>query len=180
MSKFLRFTTAVSTLVFALTMASASESSQSKIFQYQGHLADAQPQQNNSSIPKITVVNLDVTSAFHSNQTTKRSQKTNPSIVAKKQALASYLKQVGAKFYGAFWCPYCTKQKEMFGEQAFRQINYIECDPRGNNPRPDLCRKASIKGFPTWEIKGKQYPGMRSLEELAELSGYKGDRNFGN
>ena len=80
--------------------------------------------------------------------------------------------------YGAYWCPYCSRQKEMFG-QAFNQINEIECDPKGKNPQPNLCKSAGIRSFPTWEIKGQLYPGMLSLEELAELSGYEGSRNFG-
>jgi hypothetical protein len=94
--------------------------------------------------------------------------------------LASHLRQIGAKFYATFWCSYCNKQKQMFGQQAFTQINSIECDPRGKNPRPDLCRTAKISAFPTWEINGQQYPGMQPLKQLAEISGYGGDRNFGN
>jgi thiol-disulfide isomerase/thioredoxin len=97
-----------------------------------------------------------------------------------KVDLAAHLKQVDAKFYGAYWCPYCHKQKDLFGEEAMKQVNYVECDEKGKNPRPALCRKASIKSLPTWEIKGQQHPGMLSLEELADLSDYKGDRNFGN
>lgn len=96
-----------------------------------------------------------------------------------KVALASHLKQVDAKFYGAYWCPYCQKQQDLFGEQAMKQVNYIECDEKGKNPRPDLCQQARIRSLPTWEIKGQQYPGMLSLEELADASDYQGDRNFG-
>lgn len=97
-----------------------------------------------------------------------------------KVDLAAHLKKIDAKFYGAYWCPYCHKQKDLFGEQAMQQVNYIECDEKGKNPRPDLCSKAEVRSLPTWEIKGQQYRGMLSLEELADLSDYKGDRNFGN
>lgn len=93
-----------------------------------------------------------------------------------KLALAKHLKKVGAKEYGTFWCPTCTRQKEMFGEQAFSQIDYIECDPNGKNARPDLCQKANISVFPTWQINGKLYPYVPSLDQLAQLSGYQGDR----
>ena len=97
---------------------------------------------------------------------------------AAETALAEHLRQRGAKMYGAFWCPYCTRQKELFGRQAFSQITYIECDPRGQNGRPELCRQAGVNGFPTWEINGQQYRGMQTLNQLADISGYKGSRNF--
>lgn len=91
--------------------------------------------------------------------------------------LAAYLKKIGARMYGAYWCPHCTQQKELFGA-AFRSIDYVECDPGGTNARPSLCKNAKITGYPTWEIKGKLYPGTQSLEELAKLSGYSGPSNF--
>ncbi|MBD2295390.1 hypothetical protein H6G06_18415 [Anabaena sphaerica FACHB-251] len=95
-------------------------------------------------------------------------------------ALAKHLKKIKAKMYGAFWCPHCHHQQELFGKQAWTTITYIECDPKGTNPRPDLCEKAKIQGYPTWEIKGKLYPGTQSLENLSQISGYKGKRNFKN
>lgn len=95
-------------------------------------------------------------------------------------ALAQHLKQVGAKMYGAYWCPHCHDQKQLFGREAFSQLNYIECDPKGKNPQPDLCKAANIKSYPTWEINGKIYSGTQSLEELASASGYQGTRNFVN
>lgn len=94
--------------------------------------------------------------------------------------LAKHLQKLQVKMYGAFWCPYCTKQKELFGKQAFTNIQYIECDPRGTNARPDLCRKAGVRAFPTWEIKGKKYEGMLTLQQLAAISDYRGQRNFKN
>ena len=32
----------------------------------------------------------------------------------------------------------------------------------------------TCKGYPTWEINGELYPGEKSLDELGELSGFKG------
>jgi glutaredoxin len=92
-------------------------------------------------------------------------------------SLAAHLKRVKARMYGVYWCPHCTRQKEMFGA-AFRQIDYVECDPRGETPRPDLCKKADVKAYPTWEINGKFLMGVQSLSELAEASGFKGPGNF--
>lgn len=95
-----------------------------------------------------------------------------------KIALARYLTRSDAKMYGAFSCSYCQDQKELFGQKAFSQIEYIECDLKGKNPRPNLCKTANIQAFPTWQIDDELYQGVRSLEELADLSGYIGDRNF--
>ncbi|HEY9894557.1 MAG TPA: hypothetical protein V6D34_03960 [Candidatus Sericytochromatia bacterium] len=93
-------------------------------------------------------------------------------------ALAKHLKSVGAKMYGAYWCPHCHEQLEVFGQKAAAQLPYIECAEDGKNSRPDLCETAKIEGYPTWKIKGETYMGTQSLEELATASGYKGSRKF--
>lgn len=96
-------------------------------------------------------------------------------------ALARHLTEIGAKMYGAYWCPHCHDQKQLFGKEAFAQATYVECAPDGLNSQTALCRSHSeITGFPTWEINGQFYPGTRSLNELADLSGYQGPRNFRN
>ncbi|MEC4983878.1 MAG: vitamin K epoxide reductase family protein [Oscillatoria sp. PMC 1068.18] len=93
-------------------------------------------------------------------------------------ALANYLTEIGVKKYGAFWCPHCYEQKQLFGKEAFAKVNYIECDPGGKNPQREVCQASGIKSYPTWEIKGELYPGVKTLAELAELSGYSGAKNF--
>jgi len=97
-------------------------------------------------------------------------------------ALARHLREIGAKEYGAYWCPHCHDQKMLFGKEAGAIIDYVECDPRGQNSRAQMCQAAAanVKGFPTWEIKGQFYSGTQSLEKLADLSGYTGPRNFQN
>lgn len=94
--------------------------------------------------------------------------------------LARHLTKIGAKEYIAWWCPHCHEQKELFGKEAYKEIKHIECDPKGLDARPDLCKAAGIQGFPTWEISGKLYPNVQSLEKLAQFSGYQGPRNFKN
>lgn len=91
-------------------------------------------------------------------------------------ALIDHLNKVGAKLYSTYWCPYCTRQKELFGE-AVSKLHIVECDPNGKNAQPATCANANVSSYPTWEINGQQYPGMHSLEELAALSGYKGPLN---
>lgn len=95
-------------------------------------------------------------------------------------ALARHLKEIGAKEYIAWWCPHCHEQKQLFGKEAYSYINHVECDPQGKDAQPDLCKAAKIQSFPTWEINGKQYSGVQSLKDLAQISGYKGSTNFKN
>ncbi|PSO58617.1 MAG: hypothetical protein BRC40_06630 [Cyanobacteria bacterium QH_8_48_120] len=95
-----------------------------------------------------------------------------------EMALAEHLNQVGATMYGAYWCPHCHEQKQLFGKEAVSKINYIECDPGGNNPQPQKCESAGVKSYPTWKINGETYRGTQSLTELAEASGYEGSTNF--
>jgi len=93
-------------------------------------------------------------------------------------ALAEHLTAIGAKKYGAFWCPHCYEQKQLFGKTAFDKINYIECDPRGIDPQPETCQQAGIQSYPSWEINGEMYRGTQPLERLAEISNYQGSTNF--
>lgn len=95
-------------------------------------------------------------------------------------ALARHLKEIGAKEYIAWWCPHCHEQKQLFGKEAYSYINHVECDPQGKDAQPDLCKAAKIQSFPTWEINGKQYSGVQSLKDLAQISGYNGPSNFKN
>lgn len=87
--------------------------------------------------------------------------------------LAKHLTTMGAQMFGAYWCPHCQEQKRAFGD-AFSDVDYVECDPGGENPRTQRCLDKDIEAFPTWIINGEQHVGAYSLEELAELSGYGG------
>lgn len=88
--------------------------------------------------------------------------------------LANHLTAMGAQMFGAYWCPHCQEQKKMFGE-AFSAVDYVECDPGGENPRTQDCLDNDIEAFPTWVINDEQHLGVHSLPELAELSGYEGE-----
>lgn len=84
--------------------------------------------------------------------------------------LARCLTAGGAKFYGAYWCSHCTDQKERLGE-AFRYINYIECDAGGPNGNPQACIDARIGAYPSWQMPGKaDQVGAQTLEALAKWS----------
>lgn len=87
-------------------------------------------------------------------------------------ALARHLRDQGAVMYGAYWCPHCTEQKALFGDAA-KDLPYVECDPKGVNPRPDLCEKAGVKSFPTWVMGDKRREGVQTPQTLADFSNFK-------
>ncbi|MEM8603954.1 MAG: vitamin K epoxide reductase family protein [Cyanobacteria bacterium P01_H01_bin.121] len=94
--------------------------------------------------------------------------------------LAKHLADVGAIKYGAWWCPHCHAQQTLFGQQAFAEIDYVECDPGGRDPQPDICQAKGVASYPTWEINGQIFAGVQPLEQLAQISGYEGPRDFKN
>ncbi len=87
----------------------------------------------------------------------------------KLEALAKCLSEKGAKFYGAYWCGWCNRQKESFGEAA-QYLPYVECSDEETREMTAPCKEAGISSFPTWEIEGEKSSGFKDLEELAELS----------
>ncbi|RZM79101.1 vitamin K epoxide reductase family protein [Leptolyngbya iicbica] len=95
-------------------------------------------------------------------------------------ALAQHLADTGAVFYGAWWCPHCHDQKQLFGQEAAQTILYVECSTPDGQGQTSECQAAGITGYPTWEINGERLSGTQTLEELAQLTGYKGPTTFQN
>ncbi|CAK9272176.1 unnamed protein product [Sphagnum jensenii] len=93
----------------------------------------------------------------------------------KELSLAKHLRSIGAKMYGAFWCSHCFEQKQMFGKEAMKYVEYVECFPEGYRKGVQIakaCEAANIQGFPTWIINGQQFSGEQELSQLAEASGF--------
>ena len=86
---------------------------------------------------------------------------------------AKYLKDSGVIKYSAYWCNNCLNQSELFGKQAYKELNVVECANDGKNSQTQLCIDKKIKGFPSWEINGKIILGVLTLEELSTLTGYE-------
>ena len=114
----------------------------------------------------LTVVNS--SHLYNQKELIVTSESTKESI-----AFAKYLKDSGVVKYSAFWCPNCLNQGELFGKQAYEELNVVECARDGKNSQTQLCIDKKIKGFPTWEINGNLYLGVLSLKELSKLTGYK-------
>ena len=101
-------------------------------------------------------------------------------------ALAQFVRESGAVIYTAYWCPHCARHREVWGRQAWAQLQTVECAPQGYQAQPQLCgigkggrrgRKApEITGFPTWVLgNGQALAGERSLSDLAQAVGFAGD-----
>lgn len=93
-------------------------------------------------------------------------------------AVSAWLSKRGAVFYGAWWCPACMAQKNLFGKEGATQLPYVECDKTDEGRQ--RCMAAKVRAFPTWELDGKRLEGVQSVEELKVWSGYRGSSTTGN
>jgi len=83
---------------------------------------------------------------------------------------AQCLADKGTKMYGAWWCPHCKSQKDLFGT-AFKKIPYTECSVPNSSAMNQECKDAGIEGYPTWEFAdGTRVSGEQSLENLGKKS----------
>lgn len=97
--------------------------------------------------------------------------KQAPAGPGKYDSFAMCLKDKGATFYGAFWCPHCQAQKKLFGSSA-ELLPYVECSTADGRDSTQLCKDKKIEGYPTWELAdGTRIPVENSagvtLETLA-------------
>jgi|GEM_PF-736746 len=111
------------------------------------------------------------------NYVTKKDTNTNASTstgnasTASLDAFAKCLTSKNAIFYGAYWCPHCNDQKQLFGD-SMQYINYVECAVEGQpQVQTKACTDAGISGYPTWIVDGKAYPGAQTFESLAKMTG---------
>lgn len=89
----------------------------------------------------------------------------------KLDAFAQCLKDKGAVFYGAFWCPHCQKQKVLFGSSE-KLLPYVECSTADGKSQLPVCTDKKIEGYPTWEFAdGSREHGEVSLETLSQKTG---------
>ncbi len=95
--------------------------------------------------------------------------------------MAQHLRKIGAVMYGAYWCPHCSHQKELFGTEAWSAISYVECSTKGfyYDAKKLTAVRDKVEGFPTWHFpnnkKNKEWvSGEMPLERIAVLSGFPG------
>jgi hypothetical protein len=91
----------------------------------------------------------------------------------KYDAFARCLGDRGAKMYGAYWCPHCQEQKELFGA-SFEYAPYTECGIKGDlHGEAQVCKDEKIQHFPTWQFPptGAREEKVFSLETLSDKTG---------
>lgn len=138
--------------------------------------ADILPNSISSPVTAVEQVNTGAIDGKAQSKLEKRLVLTKTSTPQAMQ-LAATLKKANAKVYTAYWCPHCHDQGELFGKDAFAIVAPIECSKDGKNAQVALCREASNAankagekfGFPTWEINGQYYPGVKTLDELSAI-----------
>ena len=87
-------------------------------------------------------------------------------------SFAQCIKDSGAQFYGAYWCPACNAEKDRFGKSA-RLLPFIECStPPNDRNQNALCKNEGIQAYPTWRFAdGSQEAENMTFEKLSEKTG---------
>lgn len=94
-----------------------------------------------------------------------------PTGPGRLDAFAQCLKDKGATFYGAFWCPHCQNQKAMFGSSK-QFLPYVECSTPDGRGQTGICIQKKITGYPTWVFADlSTSTGEVPLATLAEKTG---------
>lgn len=125
-----------------------------------------------ASFVAVAVVVVTIHLVFYSGTTVVASGQEDPWL----RGLTTHMENTGAKMYGAFWCPACQKQKEMFKASAHR-IPYVECSPAGRHGRTSSkCLAAGVRSYPTWIIKGQRHTGTLTPTTLANRTDFGGIR----
>ena len=86
-------------------------------------------------------------------------------------AFGRCLKEKGATFYGASWCPHCRNQRATLGD-AMSHVKYVECSVDGHGGGAPACKSANVNSYPTWIFAdGSRASGELSVAHLASKTG---------
>jgi Zn ribbon nucleic-acid-binding protein len=94
-----------------------------------------------------------------------------PSSPGTYDDFAQCLAEENATFYGAYWCPNCAEQKQMFAGSD-DQLDYVECSLPNRGGQTAICQQKNINAYPTWIFDdGERREGVLSLQDLADKTG---------
>ena len=72
------------------------------------------------------LVLLTLPSVVHGSHMNNQGELTVTSKSTKESIeLAKYLNDNGVVKYSAYWCPNCLNQSELFGKQAYKELNVV-------------------------------------------------------
>lgn len=120
------------------------------------------------SLPAWPLRGLSQQAAAPASTTPTLGQAIHPSNAA-QMALARRLRELGVVFYGAWWCPACFRQKNLFGQEAGNRLPYVECEKTDADRQ--RCDRAGIKAYPTWVMGERRVEGVLSLDALGRWIG---------
>ncbi|MGN6545658.1 MAG: Ig-like domain-containing protein [Aureliella sp.] len=85
-------------------------------------------------------------------------------------AFAKALRDSGTQMFGAYWCPHCLAQKQLFQDGA-QFLPYVEVTDNKRQPN-SIAVSENITQYPTWEFPdGSRLVGEQTLETLAAKAG---------
>jgi hypothetical protein len=143
-----------------------------KVSEYKGKLTAAQQRAN------ITTPNVTLTAPIASETPSPNATPSPTAANSAAVALATHLNTVGTTLYFRDGeCADCQQQRELLGPEAIAKLSVVTCTPTATlaPTDPDPCGQANVTTYPTWRINNQLYPGVQSLEQLAELSGYEAE-----
>ena len=90
-------------------------------------------------------------------------------VSGKYDSFATCIKNSGAVFYGAFWCPHCQAEKARFGSSE-RLLPYVECSTPDGQGQTQVCKDKGITTYPTWQFANSTttITGELELTDLAQ------------
>ena len=94
---------------------------------------------------------------------------------SKYDDFAKHLTTEGVKFYGAFWCPHCKAEKELFGT-AVKYLPYVECS-KPDRSSTQICIDEKIESYPTWTFKNGITLTSKSKPIVCDVSPGKAGEN---
>ncbi len=97
----------------------------------------------------------------------------SPGKPGKYDAFAQCIKDKGATFYGAFWCPHCQAEKARFGKSA-QYLPYVECSTPDGQGQTQVCKDAGVTTYPTWQFGQSTSTRVVGEVELVDLASTTG------
>ena len=122
--------------------------------------------------------NIEPANASDINQNGILNAVISPEVTVARVDFAKFLTKNDVVLYTVWYCSHCHNQKDLFGQEALKELTTIECAEEGDYTFSKVCKDKEITGTPSWEINNQIIAGTTSLNDLAKLTNYNGNTNF--